>query len=108
MEGAILVSYKVLKKNDFLKEITLEELLKNDKVVKAIKSEFAKGIRNVTLKEKKDCSITIETTKTIHQFEARKSDFADLVSLAEDHATQNKHMQKDSIGIEIVDFEIIK
>jgi len=109
MEGKILVTYKILCKSDFNLEITLEQLLSNEKVLKAIKGEFAKGIRNITVNMNKnsDCNLKIETQKELYQFEARKDDFADLVSLAEEDANSRKLFKKDCIGIELVDIETI-
>ncbi|MFK2822534.1 hypothetical protein [Arcobacter sp. YIC-80] len=109
MEGKILVTYKILCKSDFNLEITLEQLLTNEKVAKAIKAEFAKGIRNIALNTKNsDSNIKIETQKEFYQFEARKDDFADLVSLAEEDANARKLNKKDCIGIELVDIETLK
>jgi len=106
MEGKILVTYKILCKNDFNLEITLEKLLENEKVAKVIKSEFAKGIRNIDLNIKhKDCKIKLETQKELYQFETSKNDFADLVSLAEEDANSRKLFKKDCVGIELYDIE---
>lgn len=106
MEGKILVTYKILCKTDFNLEITLEQLLLNEKVAKAIKGEFAKGIRNINLNAKNsECKIKIETEKELYRFEALKDDFADLVSLAEEDAASRKLFKKDCIGIELVDIE---
>lgn len=108
MEGKILITYKILCKNDFNLEITLEQLLSNEKVAKIIKSEFAKGIRNVDLTYKNiDCKLKIDTQKELYQFEAHKNDFADLVSLAEEDATSKKLFKKDCVGVELVDIETI-
>lgn len=108
MEGKILVTYKILCKADFNLEVQLQQLLSNDKIAKAIKAEFAKGIRNIALNSKNnECKIKIETEKELYQFEARKDDFADLVSLAEEDATTRKLFKKDCIGIELVDIETI-
>lgn len=106
MEGNILITYKMLCKSDFNLEITLETLFSNEKVIKIIKSEFAKGIRNISVNSTDiDTNIKIETQKELYQFEARKDDFADLVSLAEEDANTRKLFKKDSMGIEIVDIE---
>jgi len=108
MDGKIMVTYKILCKTDFNAEISIEQLLKNDKVAKVIKSEFAKGIRNIDLNFKNnDSKLKIETQKELYQFEASKNDFADLVSLAEDDAMSRKLTKKECIGIELVDIEII-
>lgn len=107
MDGTIMVTYKILCKTDFNFEITFEELLSNEKVAKVIKSEFAKGIRNTDFSFKnQECKLKIETQKELYQFEARKDDFADLVSLAEEDATSRKLFKKECIGIELVDIEI--
>jgi len=108
MEGNILVTYKILCKSDFNLEVALSQLLSNEKVIKTIKSEFAKGVRNIDIYSKNtDFNIKIETQKEFYQFEARKDDFADLVSLAEDDANTRKLLKKDSVGVELVDIEIL-
>ena len=108
MDGTIMVTYKILCKTDFNFEITFEELLSNEKVAKVIKSEFAKGIRNTDFSfRNQECKLKIETQKELYQFEARKDDFADLVSLAEDDANTRKLLKKDSIGVELVDIETL-
>ena len=109
MDGKIMVTYKILCKTDFNLEVTMEQLLGNEKVAKVVKSEFAKGIRNIDLNFKNnDCKLKIETQKELYQFEASKNDFADLVSLAEDDATSRKLTKKECVGIELVDIEILK
>jgi len=106
MEGTILVTYKILCKSDFNLEVTLEQLLSNEKIEKTIKGEFAKGIRNISLNTKYLTSkIKIETQKEHYQFEASKNDFADLLSLAEEDANNRKLFKKDCVGIELVDIE---
>ena len=108
MDGKIMVTYKVLCKNDFNLELSLEKLLLNEKVVKIIKSEFAKGLRNIDLNTKNsDTLLKIETSKELHQFEASKDDFADLLDLAEDDAVTKKLFKKDCSSIELVDIEIL-
>lgn len=109
MDGKIMVTYKILCKSDFNLEITLEKLLTNEKVAKTIKSEFAKGIRNIDFSLKNsDYKLKIETQKELYQFEVLKDDFADLLSLAEEDATARKIYKKDCIGIELVDIETLK
>ena len=106
MDGKILVTYKVVCKNDFNLELSLEKLLANEKVMKAIKSEFAKGIRNIDVFTKDfDSKINIETTKELHEFEVDKDDFADLVTLAEEDANSKKLIKKDCSHIELVNIE---
>ena len=109
MDGKIMVTYKILCKNDFNLELTLEKLLANDKVSKAIKSEFAKGIRNIDLLTKDGASkVKIETTKELYQFEVNKDDFADLITLAEEDAKVRKLTKKDCVDIELVNIETME
>lgn len=108
MDGTIMVTYKVVCKNDFNLELTFEKLLSNEKVARAIKNEFAKGIRNIDLLSKDgSAKLSIETKKELYQFEVSKNDFADLVSLAEDDANTRKLMKKDCSHIELVNIETI-
>lgn len=106
MNGTIMVTYKILCDGDLNKEISLEELLLNEKVVKAIKSEFAKGLRNIALlSTSADASLRIETTKELHSFEVTKNDFADILVLAEEDATSKKLLKKDCERVELVNIE---
>jgi hypothetical protein len=103
-----MLIYKILCKSDLNKEITISELLSNDKISKVIKSEYAKGFRNVTVV----CSnttykIKIETLKEIHTFEVNKDDFADILVLAEEHAMNNKLTKKDCEQVELIDIKTI-
>ena len=108
MDGKIMVTYKILCKNDFNLEITIDKLLGNEKIAKAIKNEFAKGIRNIELFTKNnDCNIKIETSKELYQFEVNKDDFADLITLAEEDANARKLFKKDCSHIELVNIETV-
>jgi hypothetical protein len=106
MNGTILVSYKILCEADVNKEVSLNELLTNEKIVKLIKSEYAKGFRNLTLfAQPNDALIKIETQKEIHSFEVPKDDFADILVLAEEDATNKKLIKKDCDRVELVNIE---
>jgi len=108
MNGTIMVTYKILCDGDLNKEISLEELLLNEKVVKAIKSEFAKGLRNIALlSTSTDASLRIETTKELHSFEVTKDDFADILVLAEEDAASKKLLKKDCERVELVDIDTL-
>lgn len=108
MDGKIVVTYKIVCKNDFNLELTIDKLLLNEKIAKVIKNEFAKGIRNVDLFSKEsDCKIHIETKKELYEFEVNKDDFADLISLAEEDANTKKLMKKDCSHIELVNIETL-
>jgi len=104
MEGTMKVSYKMLCDSDVYNEVNLTEILQNEKVAKAIKSEFAKGLRNIALSTSTDVQIVISTEKEIFEFEADKKDFADLIELAEEDAKEHKRTKKGCTGVELVDF----
>ena len=107
MEGTMKVSYKMLCDGDAYNEVSLTEILENEKVAKAIKSEFAKGLRNIALSTSEDVKIEISTDKEIFEFEAEKKDFADLIELAEEDAREHKRTKKGCSGVELVDFETL-
>lgn len=102
------VTYKILCNGDLNREVSLEELLANEKIAKAIKSEFAKGVRNIALlSTDTDASLKIETTKELHSFEVTKDDFADILVLAEEDAATKKLLKKDCERVELVDIETL-
>ena len=108
MEGTMKVTYTVLCENDVSKEISLEEILSSEKVLKAIKSEFAKGLRNINLSAKENATITIKTEKEHFDFTASKNDFADLLELAEEDARKNKRLKKGCDGVELIDIVTVE
>ena len=106
MNGGILVSYRVLCEGDFYSSITIEELLKNENILKAIKSEFAKGHRNIDVRYDKDkTAVELVTKKDTYKCEVDKNDYADIIVLAEEDATAKKLFKKDCSAIEVVDIE---
>ncbi|MCK9454030.1 hypothetical protein [Sulfurimonas sp.] len=107
MDGTIMVTYKILCDTDLNTEISLQELLKNENVLKAIKSAFAKGTRNVEFSSNTEATIKLETIRKVHSFEVSKDDYADLLSLAEEDARNKKLLKKDCQRIELVDIETI-
>ncbi|MDF1875468.1 hypothetical protein JHD48_06950 [Sulfurimonas sp. SAG-AH-194-I05] len=108
MTGKIMVTYKILCNNDIKQEINIQELFSNEKVLKVIKSEFAKGYRNIRLQANNtDASFTIETIKELHTFEVEKDDFADIFVLAEEDAQNKKLIKKDCDRIELVDIQTL-
>ena len=109
MNGKIEVTYKLLCKNDVNKEINLKELLANEKIAKLIKSEFAKGFRNIDLLVDKEATdiFKIATTKELYKVEVQKDDFPDILALAEDDASSRKLFKKDCNRIELVNIETI-
>ncbi len=103
MEGMIKVSYTVMCKNDVSQEVSLNDLLANEKVMKAIKSEFATGLRNLALSTRDESTVYIKTQKEVFEFMASKNDFADLLELAEEDARKHKRFKKECDGVELVD-----
>ena len=108
MNGTIMVTYKILCKADINKVISIQDILSNEKIAKVIKSEYAKGIRNIALlSDVKDVSVKIESDKKLYSFEVEKDDFADLLVLAEEDASSKKLIKKDCDRIELVNIETI-
>ncbi|MCP4970837.1 MAG: hypothetical protein GY932_09625 [Arcobacter sp.] len=109
MNGNIEVTYKVVHKNDLNLSISLEELLKNEKIVKTIKSEFAKGYRNIDINIDSELSdkFKLETIKEHYSFTVLKDDFADIISLVEEDATSRKLLKKECF-VELVDIKTVE
>jgi hypothetical protein len=108
MNGNIVVTYKILCESDLKTSVRLQELLLNEKVSKAIKSEFSKGLRNIELlTDAGDTTLRVETTKELYTLEVSKDDFADILVLAEEDATERKLFKKDCSRVELVDIETL-
>jgi len=107
VEGLIKVYYTVMCKNDVSNEISLADILTNDKVIKAIKSEFASGLRNLALSQNENSTVFIKTQKVVYELTASKNDFADLLELCEEDARKNKRFKKECDGVELVDIVTI-
>jgi len=109
VNGNIEVIYKVVTQKDLNLSLSLDELLKNEKVVKVIKSEFAKGYRNIDIVSDSELSgkFRLETVKEHHTFSILKDDFADIINLAEDDATSKKLIKKDCF-VELVDIKTVE
>lgn len=90
-------------KNDVNKELNLADILANEKVEKAIKSEFAKGLRNLVLSHKEEAEVFLKTEKEVFEMTVSKNDFADLLELAEEDARKHKRIKKECDGVELVD-----
>ena len=105
MQGKLNVTYQLLCENDVHKEISLKEILQNEKIVKLLKSEFAKGLRNLEVTtDDTSANIILKTQKELYEFEADKKDFADLIELAEEDARARKLFKKGCQEIALVDF----
>ncbi|WP_415395977.1 hypothetical protein [Sulfurimonas sp. CS5] len=108
MNGNIVVTYKILCESDLNTKVKLQELLLNEKISKAIKSEFAKGLRNIELvTQSEDASLIVETAKELYTLEVSKDDFADILVLAEEDAIAKKLFKKDCSRVELVDIETL-
>jgi hypothetical protein len=107
VDGVIEVSYIVLCANDVNQTIALSDIIVNERVERAIKGEFAKGLRNISLSIAAETEVYIKTDKEIYTFRASKNDFADLVELAEENARKNKHIKKGCEGVELVNIVTI-
>lgn len=108
MDGKIVVTYKVLCQTDLDRDVSLIKLLSNERVMKAIKGEFAKGLRNIELTtQSEEASLKISTIKELYTFEVLKNDFADILGLAEDDATIRKLFKKDCDRVELVNIETV-
>jgi len=97
------ISYTIMCNNDVNLKIALSEILANEKVAKAIKSEFGKGIRNLALVSNDEASLSVKTEKEVHEFIVSKNDFADILVLAEEDARKHKRIKKECEGVELVD-----
>lgn len=107
MNGNIVVTYKILCDTDVNKDVSVSELLENEKIAKAIKSEFAKGYRNIILTSNADAVVKVETLKELHKVEVSKNDFADLLVLAEEDANNKKLLKKECERVELVNIETL-
>ncbi len=109
MNGNIEVTYKIVNKKDLNLSLSLEELLTNEKIVKLIKSEFAKGYRNIDVKIDTELNdkFKLETIKDLHHFSVLKDDFADILTLAEEDASSRKLLKKDCF-VELVDIKTVE
>lgn len=105
MDGKIMVTYKILCDGDLNLEISLQDLLANEKIARMIRSEFAKGYRNISLHAPENIKVSLATSKELHTVEVNKNDFADLLSLAEEDANNKKLLKKECARVELVDIE---
>jgi len=107
MQGKIKVTYTLICDKDTYTEISMGDILANERLVKLLKNEFAKGIRNLEISSLGDAKIALATTKELYTFEVDKQDFADLVGLAEEDARENKRLKKGCQVVNIIDFVTI-
>ncbi|MFA6145584.1 MAG: hypothetical protein WC691_12375 [Sulfuricurvum sp.] len=107
MEGNMKITYVVICDNDFEKTITGEELLADERVVKAIKSAFGDSGRNIEMQALCEAAIKLKTTRTEYSLEIPKDDFADALTLAEEDAKKNRRLKKGCERVMLADIETI-
>jgi hypothetical protein len=107
MEGQVEVQFSILCENDFHKEITLSQLLASEKVVKAIKSEFCEGARNLQISGNSEAKITIASEKQIYSHIIDKNDIQDILELTEEFARSQKLLKTGCTRIELINFTTI-
>jgi len=109
MDGQVEVSFTVLCDNDFNKEITLGDLLKSEKVLKAIKSDFCEGARNLEITSNaNEVKITINSEKKEHKHIIEKDDIQDILELTEEYARSQKLLKAACSRIELKNFTTVE
>ncbi len=109
MEGQVEVHFTVLCENDFHKEISLSDLLASEKVIKAIKSEFGEGARNLMIgSDAKDAKVSIESEKKTHTHIIEKDDIQDILELTEEFARSQKLLKGACSRVELKNFKTVE
>lgn len=109
MHGQVEVQFTVLCENDFHKEISMSELLASEKVLKAIKSEFCEGARNLEISSNAaDTKITIASEKKVHTHIIDKNDIQDILELTEEFARSEKLLKGSCSRVELKNFKTVE
>lgn len=109
MDGEVEVFFKVLCDNDFSKEITLKALLESEKVLKAIKSEYGEGARNLLLATQMgEAIIKVESEKKVHSHIISKNDIQDILELTEEYAKSQKLFKVNCSRVELQNFKTLE
>jgi len=106
MQGNMKVYYTVQCDNDISTDVTLEQILSSEKIIKLIKLEFAKKSTHLEIEqlvESLGVVARIKSSKMIYEFEMLKDDFVDALTFAEEDAKKNKRLKKSCQGVELVD-----
>ncbi len=105
MEGQVEVHFTVLCDNDFHKEVTLAKLLLSEKVMKAIRSEFAEGARNLLLSaDDESVKVTLSSEKKKYSHIIEKDDIQDILELTEEYARSQKLLKGSCSRVELINF----
>lgn len=105
MTGEMMISYIVLCENDLEVTVTLNALLQDEKIARAIKHAFAKGKRDIEAVVSEPGAMTIKNKKTLQTVTIPKESFMDALTLAEEDARKKKLLKKGCERVEIVDIE---
>ncbi len=109
MEGQVEVQFTVLCENDFVKEISLSELLVSDKIIKSIKSEFGEGARNLVIStDNADIKVRINSEKKIYTHFIEKNDIQDILELTEEFARSQKLLKGACSRVELKNFKTVE
>ncbi len=107
MTGEMMISYIVLCDGDLEVTVTLADLLKDEKIARAIKNAYAKGKRDIEAVVTEPGAMTIKNKKTVQTVTIPKESFMDALTLAEEDAKAKKLLKKGCDRIEIVDIETL-
>ena len=109
MDGQVEVQFTILCDNDFHKELSLKELFLSDKVLKAIRSEFGEGARNllVTAKEE-ETRVDLSSEKKVYSHIIEKDDIQDILELTEEYARSQKLLKATCSRIELKNFTTLQ
>lgn len=107
MEGTMKVVYSVVCDNDFERVVTADDLMSDDKIVKAITSAFGGAARNINVRSLCKEVFVIKPKKEEFELEIPKDDFADALTLAEEDAKKNRRFKKACERIMLVDIRTI-
>jgi len=109
MEGQVEVQFTILCENDFHKKISMSDLLASEKVIKAIKSAFCEGARNLEISsDMKDVKISIESEKKVYTHIIEKNDIQDILELTEEFARNQKLLKGTCTRVELKNFKTVE
>jgi hypothetical protein len=84
-------------------------LLASEKVIKAIKSEFCEGARNLEISsDAAEAKITAGTQKKVHTHIIEKDDIQDILELTEEFARSQKLLKGACGRVELKNFKTVE
>jgi len=109
MDGQVEVFFTILCENDFYKELTLAEILSCEKVIKAIKSEYCEGARNLQVSAPtNEITIKIHSDKKLYSHVIDKNDIQDILELTEEYARSQKLLKASCNRVELQNFKTLE